>query len=420
VTRTRDPCSFRAAIVSIPSGHKLSLLPALLHMSTPPPFIPPERFITHAPPPTLRELDEAPPPSGPSPARAAPPGPAEEREGRGSRGGEIAQLRILAAEATDLRGALERVQTGESPLAQFAEYIGAAVCRVDALVEALPEDDCTRRIRNAWDQIRTSKLMRDPETEFPAQEQMQLLSSLEAQCRQVVFWSAYKTIPFRLRDWLSASQPGYAVPFHAVFEDEIPDEEDRQKILNHLAWSPALLKDPGGLVDPQSGLVYRYDSESGTLRQLSAFAWLLLGIGVGALAIYVVALEEPLNMMGHVLPHLYTGWAALLIGMLVSVGIGTARRVKAQGSTQTVMPISRALIMLNARIGFIMFRLFIALIGFFALLYAVGFTEDTMNTFLFNCFLVGYSLDTVVDMLGNSLDQRAGAQQGSLSTRLNG
>lgn len=178
-------------------------------------------------------------------------------------------LRLLQAEAQDLRGVIRSIRSSESTLEQNAGYLKAAGGRIDQLVLEIGKahladtigvesDHCVRHIQNAREQMKTSRLMTDPGGSFSAPEQGQLMNLLDGHCRQLVFWTGSYTIPHRLKDWLKESRTGYVIPFNAVFEDEMPDAEDRQKILNVLAYSPRELQAEGGIINPADGLVYRY------------------------------------------------------------------------------------------------------------------------------------------------------------------
>jgi hypothetical protein len=75
----------------------------------------------------------------------------------------------------------------------------------------------------------------------------------------------------------------------------------------------------------------------------------------------------------------------------------------------------------NVKLGIILLRILMALIAFFALVYASGLPgKEELGTFLLNALLVGYSLDSVVDLFGAGMDQRAAAQQATLKTQFAG
>ena len=60
-----------------------------------------------------------------------------------------------------------------------------------------------------------------------------------------------------------------------------------------------------------------------------------------------------------------------------------------------------------------------ALIGFFTLVFTSGMTGGfEIGPFLLNSLLVGYSLDSVVDLFGTSMDQRVDVQHANLKKQL--
>jgi hypothetical protein len=329
------------------------------------------------------------------------------------------RLRALRVEAQDLRAVLAVVRRGDAPLARYVEYIGKTCADVDELVAGLEDDDdCIRHVRNAWELMRTCAVMRAPDQVLDPQLQMQLLNLLDAQARRIVYWTSYRTIPNRLLQWLREAQPGYAIPFHAVFEDEVPDAEDRQKILNHLACTPEALKDVGGLVDPESGLVYRYHPSARRRAGSAATLALVLASLTAVVAFAGPALAPP-GQTTWTARVLLFGWAGVLVGTLTHVAVAAAKRLRTQGASPAVLPVGRLMLLLNAKEGMILLRSGLALLGFFALAFATTMPDPAhFGTFLLNCFLVGYSLDSVVELFGAGMDQRAAALQAGLKARL--
>jgi len=326
----------------------------------------------------------------------------------------IDRLRLVSAETVDLRAVLRTIRSGEAPLETYAEYIGTTCVQLDDLIRTLDGDDSIRHIQNTWEQMKACRLMQDPRGSYQPQEQLQLLGILDGQCRQIIYWTGTLTVPERLKDWLELSEPGYAIPFHAVFEDEVSEAEDRQKILNHLAWSPVFLKKVGGIVDPESGLVYRYDSRKSVGEMALSVVWVALGITLGGVIVWGLQQFPPLS--AQPLEHLLVGWAAVLGGLVVHSVIGTTKRMRADNSIPAGLPINRFLILLSAKMGFVLFRLMVALVGYLGLLYAVGAPQFT--SFIVNAFLVGYSLDSVVELFGSTMDQRSAAQLANLRKQL--
>ncbi|HEX2095501.1 MAG TPA: hypothetical protein VHG28_24105 [Longimicrobiaceae bacterium] len=314
----------------------------------------------------------------------------------------LQELRLLRTEIQDLRSVLDLVRRGEAPVARFVEYIRRTRKQVRAILSRIhSSDDCVRRIRNAWEQIESCELVRRPGGNLDLQIQIQCLNLLDVLCRQIIYGCSCRTIPARLAEWLEDTRPGYAIPFHALFEDEVPDAEDRQKILNHLALVPNLLKPYGGMADPDAGMIYRYEQVAWK-RVLSLGLVVLAVLAATGVALLLHALA-PVDGQG--VERLLVGWAAVLGGTVVHVGVGAAKRVRAAG----------AMVVVSAREGFILLRVVMALVGYLAFVYGIGMTAATgVQSYVFNAFLVGYSLDSVMELLGAGLNRRAGLQAAAL------
>ena len=69
---------------------------------------------------------------------------------------------------------------------------------------------------------------------------------------------------------------------------------------------------------------------------------------------------------------------------------------------------------MSAKFGRIMFKILLALIGLFGSLLVSGL--DTMTAF--QAFLIGYSLDSVIELFGMSMEQRSTAQITTLKQQL--
>jgi hypothetical protein len=327
-------------------------------------------------------------------------------------------LRALSAEAHDLRIVLGNIRRGEATLERYADYIKETCAQMDRLVHRIRNegDDCIRRVCNAWEQMKICSLAKVPHTgQIKAEELIQDLNLLDVQCRRIMYWTGYKTVPNRLQRWLDATKPGYAIPFHAVFENELPDAEDRQKVLQFLAWTPTTT--PGGIIDLDSGLVYRYDQR--LLRQVVSLVLVVVMLALATSLVYIAGKLPPLNQFTLAWTTLFMGWVGVLIGTVVHIGVGTAKQMRAQGENSAVLPVSKFWIILNAKEGFILLRIFMALIGFFTLVFTSGMTGNfEIGPFLLNALLVGYSLDSVVELFGTSMDQRVDAQHANLKKQL--
>lgn len=332
---------------------------------------------------------------------------------------ELARLRELRAEVQDLQAVLESIRKGETTLKVYAGYIEKTKNDIAELMQDIGQREIVHRLRNSirhlyniLEQMNVSPLLIDPEGEFDAQEQLHHLNTLDAQCRQLVYTVGVLTIPSRLNRWLASARPGYYIPFHSVFDDELPDLEDRVRVLNYLAWSPKVIK--GGLVDAANGLVYRY-ARSPRAR-LASFLLLVAAFGL-AMGIVIGACYLPIEgwpIEPKHLPTFLVGWGAVLAGVIVHLGVGSVKRTQAQGGRPPIIAIGDLPLLINAKVGQILLKLLLTLVGFFGFVFTAGVDNVTP----LNTLLVGYSLDSVVDMFGVSLEQQAAAQVATLKQQL--
>jgi hypothetical protein len=309
--------------------------------------------------------------------------------------------------------ALESVRKGEATIQDYAEYVRKTVADIRELMGLINVGgDDSRHLRNIWEQMLVNPLLAKPEAKFTAQEQLHYLDMLGEQIRRIIYRVGFLTIPSRLNDWLRLTRPGYYIPFHLVFEDEVPNGEDRTRILNYLAWSPEELK--GGIVDAANGLIYRYADKLGSrlLSLLYIALALVASTGVVAGACYISVEGWPIGVR-H-LPAFLVSWVAVLAGVATHVGVGSVKRSRAQGGLPPVVALGDFTMIADARMGEIFRKLFLALVGFFGLAFGGGVGQVTP----FNAFLLGYSLDSFVELFGSTLEQRASAQVATLRKQL--
>lgn len=199
------------------------------------------------------------------------------------------------------------------------------------------DGDTIQHIFNIWEQMIACPLLKSPESDFEPQEQIHYLDMLDEQINQIIFLVGTKTIPTRVNNWLKKARPGYYIPFHLVFEDELPRIEDRMKVLNFLAFAPTVVE--SGIVDAANGLIYRYNLDP--KRRALSFLLLLLGLTVATAivggAAFLRAQDWPLGR--NDLGTLLIGWGAVLIGMTVHVGIGSVKRSQARGALPPVIAV---------------------------------------------------------------------------------
>ena len=338
-------------------------------------------------------------------ARAVPPGSQPDKE-RNKR------LRELRDEIQDLRGVLEYVAKGEATLGEYAGYIERTKTDIVALLKDIPGADPVRHVVNIWEQMSETGVIKDPSAAFDPQALMLQLSLLDSLCRKLIFQVGMITIPERVNEWLVLERPGYYLPFHAVFDDELADYDDRVRVLNYLAWAPNAVE--GGLVDAESGLIYRYSKDKG-MRQRS-FAGAMLALLLSTLFVvgvsYLPIQGWPIQST-HV-AGLLVGWFAVLVGVLVHIAVGASKRAQSREGRPPIIAAGDIFLLIDARLGEILLKLLLALIGLFGL----AFTAGADNVTPINAFLVGYSLDSVVEMFSASLEKRAAESTAAFKQRL--
>ncbi len=323
------------------------------------------------------------------------------------------KLREFRAEMQDLKSILVKVRTGDTTIKVNTEYINKTRTDAAELISQIEDSgDTIRHLLNVYEQMQQNPLFAKPETEIGAQEQLHALNLLDEQIRQIEFYVGVMTIPSRVNDWLAGARPGYYIPFHAVFEDEVPQSEDRARILSYLVWSPKPIK--GGIVDAANGLIYRYNIDP-VHRLINIL--LILGTLIASTAAVVGACY--LNISGWPfqtsnLSAFTAGWIAILVGVTVHVAIGSVKRSQTQGKLPTIASLGDVPLLLDARSGQIILKILLALIGLFGLAFASGIKNVTP----LNAFLIGYSLDSVVEIFSAGIEQRASLQATALKKQL--
>jgi hypothetical protein len=346
--------------------------------------------------------------------RRTKPSARDKDSGRRLNNAALERLRAFRADIQDLRAVLQSVRIGEASLLTFEDYIQCAESTIDADLDAVEETTSTYddgsavcHLRNLWQQMKTCLRLLHPGQNPTAQEQLQWLNMLDTRSREVTYQVGVLTIPERLNDWLSRARSGYYVPFHAVFDDEVPDYDDRAKILRYLAWSPVTID--GGIVDGSSGLIYRY-SHNVWMRFLSV-GMAMLAFVLATAAVYIAPTMLP--QLGNQRNFLIA-WGAVLAGILVHIAVSTAKRMQVQTELPPVIALSDVPRLLDAKLGQTLMKPLLALFGLFGLAFTAGESQVT----ILNAFLVGYSLDSIVQLFAASVEQRAATQVTALKQQL--
>jgi hypothetical protein len=145
-----------------------------------------------------------------------------------------------------------------------------------------------------------------------------------------------------------------------------------------------------------------------------SLAMLLVGFGIAtgivAAACILTVKDWPLTRAD--LAKMLVAWVAVLIGMGVHIVVGSAKRSKTQNGMPSVLV--DLILIIDARFGEIVMKLFLGLICLFGLVIVLTsrmpqlqilnqFTSLTQVSPL-NAFLVGYSLDSILELFGTSME----------------
>ena len=263
--------------------------------------------------------------------------------------------------------------------------------------------------------MQANALLKHPEQDRESQVLLHDLAILDEEAGKIILYVGHLTIPDRLNRWIGATRAGHYLPFHLLFEDEIPVPADRAKVLNSIAWSPDTIE--FGLVYPGSGLIYRYERDE--KKQLRSFIQVLLVLVLMTAGVWGLCfIGEAFNIAGWLFqpqyaPVLTIGWMALLVGVVVHVGVESVKKSQSSG-LPPVIAINDWLKHVSARKGDIFLKLLIALFGLMGLVVTTDISKFTIAS----AFLVGYSLDSVAGLFGTSIEQRATAQATALKEQI--
>lgn len=330
-------------------------------------------------------------------------------------------LSEIQAELEDLRTILASIRKGQTIIPTYAEYIETTKTNLRDLMAAInssipPEEvennlHTIRHLNNAWEQMQVSPLVDDPNACFDIQQQLHYLDLLDEQIHTFIYQISLLTVPYQINEWLHKTGPGYYIPFHELFANDVPDKEDRDRLLKHIALTPHIT--PGGFVDIESGRIYRYSTNR--WRRMLSLAMLLVGLGIAtgivAAACYIpkaVWSDWPLSPAD--LPKILVAWAAVLVGMGVHIVVGSAKRSKTQNGMPSVL--MDLILIIDARFGEILMKFLLGLIGLFGLvIISTSQVPGILNQIPsltqvtpLNAFLVGYSLDSILELFGTSLE----------------
>ncbi|HEY0735195.1 MAG TPA: hypothetical protein VGD69_09850 [Herpetosiphonaceae bacterium] len=334
---------------------------------------------------------------------------------------DLDELRNLRTEVRDLQRIINSVRVGESSLQDHVRYIKKTIGDIHALAPKLDAmerkhggEDAIRHLRNVLERMDENPLLVSPEdTSRGSEDLLRYGTRLDELCQKFIYCVGVLTIPERVNEWLENSWPGYYIPFHAVFEEEMPVYEDRVRVLEHMAWTPRLI--PYGIVDPTTGLIYKFSNRK---------FWLVASVALlaGVIAGVILGLQAAPNVFGNAFltveseptVSLVVLWLAVVAGVAFHIIVGTAKQMRSNPDRPPIFAMRSVLPILNAKLGNILFKIALTIVGLVGLIFSIE--ANKIN--LLSAFLVGYSLDSVIELFGTSAEQMAAAQLASLKKQM--
>ncbi|GAB4526927.1 MAG: hypothetical protein OHK0046_44190 [Anaerolineae bacterium] len=210
----------------------------------------------------------------------------------------------------------------------------------------------------------------------------------------LIYHAGVLTIPDRLNQHLEQLRIGQALDFNATFVDEVPRDADRLKILAYLSRRPMAVRN--GIIDVENGVIF-HASPSITRRRLS-YVYILLTIVCGALLAYMFANAgdtfelEDWPVSSDSTSNLMIGYVAVIIGGIVHLGVDAIKQARGKDTRTTLLALDDWFVWVHINEVGIIIGIVSLWVGFFGLVLING----TINWQ--TAFLVGYSIDSFVDM----------------------
>ena len=249
-------------------------------------------------------------------------------------------------------------------------------------------DECgdeITEIENHWERICNSW----PSTDLPIIEILARIARVESQIGELEYHCGLVTIPRRVDQHLETVRTGQTLDFHDAFKDELPNLEDRVKLLRYLYAHPASIT---GIIDVPKGLIYRA-SPKASRRRLSLLIivlTLLAGIVVMWLYQWLVS-GNPAAFRAVFSGPLLKGYLFITLGSLAHILIDAIKQARAQ-TDASFRAIDDWVMWIHVREVPIMSSIVWLWIGTIGLgWFQPGFSLTT-------AFFVGYSIDSFVDL----------------------
>jgi hypothetical protein len=249
--------------------------------------------------------------------------------------------------------------------------------------------DLIASIENSWEKVAINLPRSQSE---PADQILQRLPTISHDINDLIFQAEYLTIPPRLNQHLEELRSGQYLDFHGTFEDELPNREDRVKVLSLLYQHPLAVD---GVVDVESGIVYAASKKQS--RRLASFGLILLAFlaGVG-IVVFLSYVGGSLNLANwpigqQRLSELLVGYLFLTFGGIAHIGVDVLKQTRSKKG-QSFMAIEDLGLWIHVKEMSIIAGIGSLIIGI------IGLALLTPKVEWETAFFVGYSIDSFVDL----------------------
>ena len=313
------------------------------------------------------------------------------------------------ARAAELAAALAE---GESIDRRNRSRIGGLLARLRGIMEGEPRlhqwcADQVIHVENCWERAEYHlDRLRELVGQGKASDAAVLAGAIEvaARLQKITFMAAYLTVPQRVNDHLGQLRIGQALDFHRDFGDELPDAADRHKLLVTMRSHPNEIH---GVIDVERGLIYKTASQR--RRQVLSLVMqailFLFGFGIFAVLPEVGAWKELSDRALLLERYLFVA-----IGAVLHLSMSTLKQ-RRKGGEDDLMALDDFLLWIHVREVAIAWTVFSVWIG------AIGLSFVSPQATPEAALIVGYSLDSFIDVFLLRFEAKAGSVAKSLAPR---
>ena len=347
---------------------------------------------------------------------------------------EVQNLQVSLREIVD-RGEIDdrqaREQETREAVARGCRVFAVASRRLDRLFDELyrlrplnPEfyDRCgdeVTNIRNYWARAK-SYWPRAGNGDSPVLDATKAGRWMD----KVVLHCGLLTIPSRVNRELRQMYFGQRLSFHDLFEDELPNPEHRQKLLNHMVAHPLLMD---GVIDAESGYIYSIDPNR-RRRRRSVYLPLAVVVGVAvllSLPVFLPGLGETVRGLlesvgvpgSYSEPYKLLGaYVLIFVGGLAHLAVSVQKDINARESS-SILIVDDFWTWAHVRKGDLYKKIAYLWTGLVGL---VVLSATTPNLVWTAAFFVGYSIDSFVDVFMHRFNKTIVTRVGGINNGVRG